>query len=151
MKVASTVRRGDKGSYGSACPTLRCSGQNAVRICCCKRESKHSTVNWVQYSSDGIRICRSKSWLKRPNPQHLHALHHLRHSFAVGTLLRWYREGINPAERLLHLSTFLGHVDPSSTVVYLTITAELLQEASDRFARFAAPLLTEVHACPRQP
>jgi site-specific recombinase XerD len=77
--------------------------------------------------------------------------HHLRHSFAVGTLLRWYREGINPAERLLHLSTFLGHVDPSSTVVYLTITAELLQAASDRFARFAAPLLTEVHVCPRQP
>jgi site-specific recombinase XerD len=74
--------------------------------------------------------------------------HHLRHSFAVGTLLRWYREGINPAERLLHLSTFLGHVDPSSTAVYLTITAELLQEASDRFARFAAPLLTEVHVCP---
>src|SRR5262249_19607623 len=61
--------------------------------------------------------------------------HHLRHSFAVGTLLWWYREGINPAERLLHLSTFLGHVDPSSTAVYLTITAELLQEASDRFAR----------------
>ena len=77
--------------------------------------------------------------------------HHLRHSFAVGTLLRWYREGINPAERLLHLSTFLGHVDPSSTVVYLTITAELLQAASDRFARFAAPLLTEVYTCPRQP
>ena len=74
--------------------------------------------------------------------------HHLRHSFAVGTLLRWYREGINPAERLLHLSTFLGHVDPSSTAVYLTITAELLQEASDRFARFAAPLLKEVHAMP---
>jgi site-specific recombinase XerD len=69
--------------------------------------------------------------------------HHLRHSFAVGTLLRWYRAGINPAERLLHLSTFMGHVDPSSTAVYLTITADLLQEASDRFARFAAPLLQE--------
>jgi len=69
--------------------------------------------------------------------------HHLRHSFAVGTLLRWYREGINPAERLLHLSTFMGHVDPSSTAVYLTITADLLQAASDRFERFAAPLLKE--------
>jgi site-specific recombinase XerD len=69
--------------------------------------------------------------------------HHLRHSFAVGTLLRWYREGINPADRLLHLSTFMGHVDPSSTAVYLTITADLLQEASDRFERFAIPLLKE--------
>lgn len=70
--------------------------------------------------------------------------HHLRHSFAVNTLLRWYREGIDPATRLLYLSTFMGHVDPSSTAVYLTITMELLQEASDRFARFAAPLLKEM-------
>lgn len=70
--------------------------------------------------------------------------HHLRHSFAVNTLLRWYREGIDPAGRLLHLSTFMGHVDPSSTAVYLTITADLLQEASDRFERFASPLLKEI-------
>lgn len=67
-------------------------------------------------------------------------VHDLRHSFAVGTLLRWYREGADPSARLLHLSTFLGHVDPSSTAVYLTITAELLDAASERFARFAAPL-----------
>jgi len=60
-------------------------------------------------------------------------LHDLRHSFAVGTLLRWYREGIDPNRRLLHLATFLGHVDPASTAVYLTITSELLGEASARF------------------
>jgi site-specific recombinase XerD len=69
-------------------------------------------------------------------------LHDLRHSFAVGTLLRWYREGIDPAARLLHLSTFLGHVDPASTAVYLTITGDLLQAADERFRRFAAPLST---------
>lgn len=45
-------------------------------------------------------------------------LHCLRHSFAVGTLLRWYREGIDPMSRLLELSTFLGHVSPSSTALY---------------------------------
>lgn len=69
-------------------------------------------------------------------------LHDLRHSFAVGTLLRWYRDGRDPGTRLLHLSTFLGHVDPASTAVYLTITADLLQAAGDRFARFVAPLST---------
>jgi integrase len=68
--------------------------------------------------------------------------HDLRHSFAVGTLLRWYREGMDPSSRLLHLSTFLGHVDPTSTAVYLTITAHLLQAAGERFTRFAAPLST---------
>jgi site-specific recombinase XerD len=65
-------------------------------------------------------------------------LHDLRHAFAVGTLLRWYREGIDPNCRLIHLSTFMGHVDPNSTAVYLTITEELLREADRRFHAFAA-------------
>jgi len=73
-------------------------------------------------------------------------IHDLRHSFAVGTLLRWYREGIDPASRLLHLSTFLGHADPASTAVYLTITPELLAQASRRFERFAGEKLREVLA-----
>lgn len=71
-------------------------------------------------------------------------VHDLRHSFAVGTLLRWYRTGAQPAALLLRLSTFLGHVDPASTAVYLTITADLLREASSRFETFAAPALLGV-------
>jgi len=70
-------------------------------------------------------------------------VHDLRHSFALNTLLRWYRSGIDPATRLIYLSTFLGHVNPMSTAVYLTITTELLEQASQRFERFAVPLLTE--------
>jgi integrase len=70
-------------------------------------------------------------------------LHSLRHSFAVGCLLRWYREGLDPAARLHQLSTFMGHVDPSSTAVYLTITPALLEEANRRFERFAEPAWTE--------
>lgn len=64
-------------------------------------------------------------------------LHCLRHSFAVGMLLRWYRAGEDPGARLVHLSTFLGHVNPSSTAWYLTITPELLDLANERFERFA--------------
>jgi integrase len=67
-------------------------------------------------------------------------LHDLRHSFAVARLLRWYREGVNPAERLLSLATFLGHVDPVSTAEYLTITSDLLAEADRRFRAFAPPV-----------
>jgi integrase len=50
-------------------------------------------------------------------------VHDLRHSFAVGRLLRWYRDGSNPTDKLVKLSTFMGHVDPASTAVYLTVTA----------------------------
>lgn len=67
-------------------------------------------------------------------PPHLHCL---RHSFAVSTLLRWYRTGVDPMSRLFDLSTFMGHVSPSSTAVYLTITTELLECAGARFAAFA--------------
>ncbi len=71
-------------------------------------------------------------------------LHCLRHSFAVATLLRWYRSGIDPNTRLIYLSTFLGHVNPTSTAVYLTITADLFQQVNERFHRFAEPILQEI-------
>ena len=71
-------------------------------------------------------------------------VHGLRHAFAVRTLLRWYREGSNPAKRLHHLSTFLGHVNPDATAVYLTITSDLLQEANRRFEAYATPQVEEV-------
>lgn len=60
------------------------------------------------------------------------------------TLLRWYRAGVDPAQRLLHLSTFLGHVQPESTAVYLTITSDLLAEAAHRFEVFARPFVEQV-------
>lgn len=66
-------------------------------------------------------------------------LHSLRHSFAVACLLRWYREGLDPSARLYQLSTFMGHVDPTSTAVYLTITPALLHHANRRFETFAEP------------
>lgn len=70
-------------------------------------------------------------------------LHSLRHSFAVGCLLRWYREGIDPSSRLFRLSTFMGHVSPESTAVYLTITPQLLAEGADRFETYAQPVWAE--------
>jgi site-specific recombinase XerD len=70
-------------------------------------------------------------------------VHDLRHSFAIGTLLRWYRSGQDPSARLLHLSTFLGHVDVSSTAVYLIMTPALLDEANRRFEGRAMKLLGE--------
>lgn len=83
--------------------------------------------------------------LRVPEGASFPRVHDLRHGFAVGTLLRWYREGINPSDRLLQLSTFLGHVDPASTAVYLTITSELLEQANGRFEQFASPLLEVSH------
>jgi integrase len=70
-------------------------------------------------------------------------LHDLRHAFAVGVLTRWYRLGLDPQTRLLALSTFMGHVDVSSTAVYLTPTPQLLEQANRRFHAFACATLGE--------
>jgi integrase len=45
-------------------------------------------------------------------------IHDLRHSFAVATVTRWYRDGLDAGARLYRLSTYLGHTDPSSTYWY---------------------------------
>lgn len=71
-------------------------------------------------------------------------LHCLRHSFAVGTLLHWYQQGKDPGQYLIYLSTFLGHVNPESTAIYLSMTSDLLNEANQRFNQFASPLLQGV-------
>ena len=47
-------------------------------------------------------------------------------------MLTWYQQGINPQSRLAHLATHLGHKGINSTLVYLTITPQLMQLASER-------------------
>jgi integrase len=62
-------------------------------------------------------------------------VHDLRHAFAVGTLLRWYRDGDDVQARLPLLSTYLGHIQPSSTFWYLTTSPELLALVAERLER----------------
>ena len=64
-------------------------------------------------------------------------LHDLRHSFAVHRLTSWYQEGADVQRLLPKLATYMGHVEISSTQVYLTMTPELLQAACVRFERYA--------------
>lgn len=59
-------------------------------------------------------------------------VHDLRHSFAVRTLLGWYRAGLDVEALLPRLSTYLGHREPRFTYQYLTATPELLGHAAAR-------------------
>jgi integrase len=63
-------------------------------------------------------------------------IHDLRHTFAVHRLEEWYRRGCDVQSRLGVLSTYLGHVGIASTQRYLTMTTELLQQASQRFSQY---------------
>ena len=62
-------------------------------------------------------------------------IHDLRHSFAVNTIRRWYEAGLDVEPRLPSLSTYLGHVSPTSTYWYLTATLELMALAAKRLER----------------
>lgn len=61
-------------------------------------------------------------------------IHDLRHTFAVNTLLGWYRDGVDVATRMPLLSTYLGHTDPANTYWYLSAVPELLAHAATRLA-----------------
>lgn len=62
-------------------------------------------------------------------------IHDFRHSFAVRTLLGWYRDGADVHALLPRLSTYLGHVAPSSTYWYLNAAPELMALAAGRLER----------------
>jgi site-specific recombinase XerD len=49
----------------------------------------------------------------------------------------WYRDGADVQRLLPKLSTYLGHANIAATQRYLTLTPELLREASFRFERYA--------------
>jgi integrase len=61
--------------------------------------------------------------------------HDLRHSFAVATLLRWYRQGVDVDAWMPRLSTYLGHAAPESTYWYLTAAPQLMAIARRRLER----------------
>jgi integrase/recombinase XerC len=81
--------------------------------------------------SDVFRgLCRGLGWTQEPIPR----LHDLRHTFAVRTLLRWYRSGEAVQSKLWTLSTYLGHRHLADTYWYLSAVPELMQLCQQRFA-----------------
>lgn len=59
----------------------------------------------------------------------------LRHSFAVESLARWYRQGGDVQTYLPKLALYMGHVSIVSTAYYLHFVPEIATLASERFSR----------------
>lgn len=66
-------------------------------------------------------------------------IHDLRHAFAVRRLVLWHEQGEDIDQRMLSLSTYLGHVKVSSTYWYLTGVPELMGLLGQAFERYASP------------
>ena len=78
-----------------------------------------------------VRLSREIG-LRGPADSHGPRMHDLRHRFAVSTLVRWYREGVDVEQHIQELSTFLGHVKVSDTYWYLSAVPELMQLVAAR-------------------
>jgi integrase len=114
-------------------------GYQAIRDQLCPAPAQGSLL----VSATGARLCQAtvqpvfRDLLRRagigqrtarPRP----TVHGLRHSFAVKTLIGWYRDGQDVQARMPSLSTYLGHAAPAATYWYLTGTPELLALAAGR-------------------
>jgi integrase len=84
-----------------------------------------------------FRVACDRAGIRRTDTRQQPRIHDLRHAFAVHRLTSWYQQGADVQRLLHHLSVYLGHVHLQDTQVYLSMTPELLREASQRFERYA--------------
>jgi integrase len=81
-----------------------------------------------------LKLSRKLGWRDREKKPRIHDV---RHTFAVRRLLKWYEEGANLDQKILALSTYLGHAQVTDTYWYLSAVPELLAVVSDKFENFA--------------
>ena len=79
-----------------------------------------------------FRILADQACTLRPGERRRPRPHDLRHSFAVRTLVGWYRQGFDVDARLPLLSTHLGHSGTAATYWYLEAVPELLGVVAER-------------------
>jgi len=60
-------------------------------------------------------------------------IHDLRHTFVVRRMLLWHAQGIDIDQKMLALSTYVGHAMVTNTYWYLTAVPELMVLAAERF------------------
>jgi integrase len=98
------------------------------------RAGERLKANTLQHN---YRILCERAGVRRTDGGRFHPrLHDLRHTFAVHRLTSWYRKGADVQTLLPLLAVYLGHVHIRSTQVYLSMTPELLEQASSRFEHY---------------
>lgn len=75
---------------------------------------------------------------RRPRGGHSrYRLHDLRHTFVCRRLERWYQQGVDIDQKMLALSTYIGHASPTDTYWYVTATPSLMALAAGRLEPLA--------------
>jgi integrase len=97
------------------------------------------------YTVGGMRLALTdvlrRAGVKPPRGAVGPRIHDMRHSMVSHRMREWYKSGMNVQSKLPYLATYLGHKDIRSTLVYLNITPELLQQAAERFRKNGGTVL----------
>lgn len=160
MRVGETIGLGrDDVDLGAALLTLRMTKGGKERLVPLHPTTARALADYAARRDDH-RACRHSPWFfvlrggERLRHQYPHRvfigvlrriglrdpelhtrgprLHDLRHSFAVSTILRWYRAGEDVERLLPTLTTYLGHSKVRDTYWYLSACPELMGEAASR-------------------
>lgn len=75
------------------------------------------------------QLRKSLSWTQSPQPR----VHDLRHTFAVRCLIQWHQNNQDVGQKILALTTYLGHRRLVHTYWYLSAIPQLLKITSQRF------------------
>jgi integrase len=94
-------------------------------------------LNYKRVNKLFCRLRRAAQIQRESTARYQPRIHDIRHASAVHRVIAWYRVGAEVQRLLPQLATYLGHVDLRSTQQYLSMTPELLREASLRFDRYA--------------
>jgi integrase/recombinase XerD len=87
-------------------------------------------VPYERFRTD-FRALVAKVRIAPPPSGHVR-IHDARHTFIVNVLTRWHDEGADVRALMPSLSTYVGHVNPSSTYWYLSASPQLLEHAVTR-------------------
>ena len=79
---------------------------------------------------------------RQPGGRNPARVHDFRHSFAVGSLLRWYQQGADVQSNLPKFAMYMGHVSIVSTAYYLRWIPQLAAAASHRLETHFGHLIT---------
>jgi len=137
-----TVRRSKLGQ--SRCLPLESSSLAALKAYHEKRQRRFSGSELTAFflTQKGHRLSYSQAskafqglrnhlgWKAKPVP----TLHDLRHTFAVARLIEWYRQGDDVDQKILALTTYLGHRNIRNTYWYLSAVPELVALALTRWS-----------------
>src|SRR6266540_3575219 len=123
-RLAAYIKLRDQTHVHPLCPALLVSGVGS--------RLHHSNVGLTfAQLAQRVGITR-RSAACRPR------MHDLRHSFAVATVMDWYRTGADVPAMMPRLATYLGHTDPKHTFWYLTAAPELMAVAGQRLDTYLA-------------